>query len=115
MTEVNIFREIEVSAGTTTTKTIYTVRRGQLLRVTRCEVAFPSGVKSQLEVRIQEGTALRYPEQGSYTGDDVKFVSVAKHEFGSLQEVLVWLRNKDLTYPHRCWINISAEYVSLGE
>ena len=105
---VTVTKQFTVSAGATSTQTIYTVTAGHQLKLNKVEIWFPPGSESELKVMILHGVSRVVPEEGYVVGDGELFSYRTNVVYGSQEEVKALLTNTSSTTSHDVQITIEG-------
>lgn len=111
MAWVTVTKSFTVSAGSTTTQTIYTVTSGRKLKLKKVKFWFPTGSKSELQAIILHGVEKVVPEDGYVVGDGESFEYDVNIEYGSEEAVKALLTNTSTTESHLIQITLEGEEV----
>ena len=111
MALVTVTKQFTVSAGATTTQTIYTVTSGRKFRLKKVRFWFPTGSNSELQAVILHGVEKVVPEDGYVVGDGERFEYDVDVEYGSEEAVKALLTNTSATDSHTVQITLEGEEV----
>ena len=109
MTWVTVTKSFTVSAGATSTQTIYTVTSGRKFRLKKARFWFPAGSNSELQAVILHGVEKVVPEDGYVAGDGQEFTYDVDIEYGSEEAVKALLTNTSATDSHKIQITLEGE------
>jgi len=108
-TKVIVSKTFSISPNTETYQTLYTVSPGLKLRLKKIKVHFPTGVASQLHVKIYHGWMSVAPKEGFFTGDNVLLEYDLDVEYGSEAHVRVYFKNTSGASTKECVISMEGE------
>jgi len=107
--DVSIFKTLTIAAGADDKVSIYKVPTNCKLTTTRVDIIFLADAALNLSLSLKEGENQKYPESGSFQGNNTTFVLTAKKDWGSGSNVDVKYKNTHATESRTAFINISAE------
>jgi len=109
MAKVLVSKQYTVSANTTETQVAYTVTPGKKLKLNLVKIWFPTGVNSELRVKILHGNMQIAPTEGYAVGDNIELEYRPEVEYGSEEYVKVWLQNTNSTESRDVQITLEGE------
>ena len=109
MVRVIVSKQYTVSANTTETEIVYTVTPGKKLRLDLVKIWFPTGVNSELRVKILHGSMQVAPTEGYAVGDNIELEYKLEVEYGSEEYVKAWFQNVNSTESRDVQITLEGE------
>jgi len=106
---VTVTKQYTVSASTTETEVVYTVTPGKTLKLNLVKIWFPTGVNSELRVKILHGNMQIAPTEGYAVGDNIELEYRPEVEYGSEEYVKAWLQNVNSTDSRDVQITLEGE------
>jgi len=106
---VTVTKQYTVSASTTETEVVYTVTPGKTLKLNLVKIWFPTGVNSELRVKILHGNMQIAPVEGYAVGDNIELEYRPEAEYGSEEQVKAWLQNVNSTESRDVQITLEGE------